>query len=264
MQPPEFLPETQQAIATALKAAEAVMDVYSHDFSVDVVNGQPVTEADRRSNALIQAALANTGYPILSEESPDDSQRLTKSNVWIVDPLDGTSDFVNKTGDFSVMIGLVENQVPVLGVVYKPVGDELYVAEAGRGAYVKKEGQWQQLKVSQVAETSSAKAVMSRHHLSDTDKAIVEQLGVSQYLQRGSCGLKVAAVASGEAELYFTSTSKIKQWDTCAAFCLVTEAGGIMTDLRGQPLLYNTEKVNHQYGILVSNGKIITSTLNNR
>ena len=254
IEPPNFSPDVLVAIDAVTKAAEEVKRIYGSDFSSALNDGQPITEADTGSNEVIKKILATTGYTILSEESVDDLSRLAQQKIWIVDPLDGTSDFVNKTGEFVVMIGLVNNHLPVAGVLYQPIGDILYVAEKDRGAYRYQSGSWEKLFVSQVTKLSDARVTMSRHHLSTEDKLFLDQLGVDHYIQQGSCGLKVASIAQAEAEFYFTSTSKIKQWDTCAANCLVTEAGGTMTDMLGQPLTYNTAVVNHEHGILVSNG----------
>jgi len=251
----KFSRETELAINAAKQAGEAILKIYNTKFDTQFkLDQEPITRADTDSEKIIRQILQESGLPILSEERADDLERLKSNKVWIVDPLDGTSDFVERTGEFSVMIGLVDSHVPVAGIIYQPVGEVLYAAEKGRGAYQCKDGTWAKLSVSLVGEMSQARAIMSKHHLSAEDKEILEKLGVHSYVQHGSAGLKAVAVAKGEAELYFTSTDKIKQWDTCAAYCLVTEAGGRMTDMLGSPLVYNTEKVNHEYGVLISNG----------
>lgn len=251
---PQFNPETQLAINAAHQAAQEILGVYQTDFKSEMRDGEPVTEADGRSNTVILQELSGTGYPILSEETLDDSSRLGQVKVWIVDPLDGTSDFISKTGEFSVMIGLVDNGKPVLGVVYQPTKNTLYVAEQGKGAYQQIGKDWHSLKVSEIKDILEARVLMSRHHLSEKEEKFINQLGVNKFVQQGSCGLKIALIATGQAELYLTMTDKIKQWDTCAAACIITEAGGQISDMLGNPLQYNTAVVNHQHGILVSNG----------
>ncbi len=252
---PEFQPNTKLAIEAARKAGARALEIYSTDFKVSEKEpGQLLTRADVDADAAIHEALAGSGYPILSEESADDPARLGARRVWIVDPLDGTSDFVNKTGEFSIMIALVERQKSVIGVVYAPTTDALYVAESGRGAFCSADGGWKQLHVSATSSTPSAKAVVSRHHFTDKERAILDGLGVREFMQKGSAGLKIADIAQGTADFYFTLTNKIKQWDTAAAYCILREAGGRMTDMLGGELVYNTEDVYHQHGILASNG----------
>lgn len=254
MATPLFSTETLIAINAARKAAKEILDVYQTDFVAEIRDGEPVTEADNRSNDVIIKELDRTGYPILSEESFDDLERLNQSKVWIVDPLDGTSDFVKKTGEFSVMIGLVDNKVPVVGVVYQPTEDTLYVAEKGVGAYQQVSEEWSRLDVSKITDIALASVLMSRSHLAESEEVFLNDLGVSKFVQHGSCGLKVAKIATGKADLYFSMTTKIKQWDTCAAACIIAEAGGKITDMLGNDLIYNIAELNHKNGILVSNG----------
>jgi 3'(2'), 5'-bisphosphate nucleotidase len=251
-----FSKEMNLAVRAALKAGEQVMSVYNGDFAhtIKKEDNSPVTEADIASDKVIHEELSKTGYPILSEESKDPEERLSHKRVWIVDPLDGTSDFVNKTGEFSIMIALVDSGVPILGVVYNPVQDILYISERGKGAYQHKGGQWQKIQVSSTADVAKSRAVVSRHHLMDEEKSFLKKLGISDFVQHGSGGLKISKVANGEAELYFAMTDNMKQWDTAAAFSIITEAGGRITDMNGREFIYNTEDVYHKNGILVTNG----------
>lgn len=251
----KFSSETETAMRAAEKAGERILKIYNTRFDTEFKSDEePVTLADTESEKIIIEALTATSIPVLSEERGDDLKRLRSSKVWIVDPLDGTSDFVRRTGEFAVMIGLAVDHTPTVGVIYQPIGDILYVAEKGQGAYMRADGHWSKLSVSSVSEALDARAIMSKHHFSTEDKQVLDQLGVHSYVRHGSAGLKAAAIARGEAELYFTFTDKIKQWDTCAAYSIVTEAGGKITDTRGQALVYNTKNVNHEHGILVSNG----------
>lgn len=252
---PEFELDTKRAIEAAKTAGEAMLEIYKTDFKVSEKEpGQLLTRADTDADAIIQEALAPSGFPILSEESADDVSRLQAERVWIVDPLDGTSDFVNKTGEFSVMIALVENHEPVIGVVYAPATDLLYVAEKGKGAFCFVNSEWKQLQVSGTSSIAAARAVTSRHHFTEEERAILNHLNVREFVPKGSAGLKIADIAQGSADVYFTLTNKIKQWDTAAAYCILKEAGGAMTSTRGAELCYNTENVYHEDGILVSNG----------
>src|SRR3990172_6754877 len=129
------IPVTKLAIDAALKASDAVMKIYNQDFLIlQKEDMSPITEADITSNEIIVNALSASGHLILSEESTDRiEKRLGSKKIWIIDPLDGTTDFVNKTGEFTIMIALVENKKPVLGVIYWPTNDILYLAQKGHG-----------------------------------------------------------------------------------------------------------------------------------
>jgi len=250
------LPETKLAIHAAIEAGKEVMTVYNKEFSSTVKNdNSPLTEADIKSNNIIQKIISIFGYPILSEESTDDKKRLDFQKIWIVDPLDGTTDFIKKTGEFTIMISLLEGKKPILGIIYWPTEDKLFLAQKERGAYILDNDIWSKLSVSNISELSQCKVVGSRHHISDNEQKFLKSMNIFKFTSKGS-SLKVVDVSSGFAELYFTTTNKIKQWDTCASYCIINEAGGKMTDMFGKDLEYNTEKLNHENGLLVSNGLI--------
>jgi len=255
-----ILTETKLAIDAATKAAKAVIEIYDTDFSTSLKDDkEPITLADIKSNKIIEQILSGSGHPILSEESSDElEKRLGSKRVWIVDPLDGTTDFVNKTGEFTIMIALVENNSPILGIISRPSENTLYAAQKNEGSYQFSNKEWKKLHVSKTSELKNCKVVGSRFHQSENERNFLQKLGISNFTSKGS-SLKVADISSGKADLYFTTTNKIKQWDTCASNCLVTEAGGIMTDMSGKILKYNTDTVNHQNGILVTNGIIHSS-----
>jgi 3'(2'), 5'-bisphosphate nucleotidase len=250
------LPETELAVYAVKEAGNAVMKIYKHDFTTTFKkDNEPLTEADLKSNNIIKKIITSTNYPILSEESLDDKKRLDYDKIWIIDPLDGTSDFVSKSGEFTIMIALVDKHEPILGVIYWPTNDILYVAQKGGGAHKLVSGVWEKLAISKRLELCNCRALGSRHHLSSHEVNFLKQLNVEKFSERGS-SLKVTDICSGTAELYFTMTNKIKQWDTCASNRLITEAGGKMTDMLGNKLEYNTENIYHKNGILVTNGII--------
>jgi len=250
-------PETKLAIDAALKASEVVLNIYNKDFSVSQKDDkEPITEADIQSNQIIQKCISSSRIPILSEESPDNKEkRMDSKKIWIIDPLDGTTDFINKTGEFTIMISLVEKNEPVMGVISHPTENKLYVSQKDQGAYGYYDGNWIKLEVSQTSIISQCRAVGSRFHQSDQEKNFLKTLDILKFTSRGS-SLKVLDISSAKAELYFTTTNKIKQWDTCASNILISEAGGKMTDMLGLSLEYNTNIVNHQNGILVTNNTI--------
>ena len=251
-----ILSETNLAIEAAMKAGKAVIEVYKNNFSYQVKDdNSPITEADIKSNGIIQETLSITNIPILSEENVDDLVRLKHEKIWIVDPLDGTSDFVEKTGEFTIMISLVQSSKPILGVIYWPTEDKLYVAQKNKGAYELFSGHWKKLNVNNISNLEKCHAVISRHHLSESDKKFIKKLNLLEFNQKGS-SLKVLDICSGEAEVYLTTTNKIKQWDTCASHCLISESGGKITSMYGEDLEFNTELINHENGLLVTNGLI--------
>ena len=251
-----ILSETNLAIEAAIKAGKAVIEVYKNNFSYQVKDdNSPITEADIKSNEIIQEILSITNIPILSEESVDNLIRLKCEKIWIIDPLDGTSDFVEKTGEFTIMISLVQLGKPILGVIYWPTEDKLYVAQKNQGAYELFSGHWKKLNVNNISNLEKCHAVLSRHHLSESDKKFIKKLNLLEFNQKGS-SLKVLDVCSGKAEVYLTTTNKIKQWDTCASYCLISESGGKITSMYGEDLEFNTELINHKNGLLVTNGSI--------
>tara|TARA_B100000678_G_scaffold207921_1_gene175493 strand:+ start:28 stop:855 length:828 start_codon:yes stop_codon:yes gene_type:complete len=256
------LPETNLAINSVINAGKTVMKIYNQPFETKIKSdNSPITEADIASNKIIQKIISASDHPILSEETKDNKKRLEKETVWIIDPLDGTSDFINKTGEFTIMIGLVRKQVPVLGIIYCPPQNTLYVAQQNQGSYQLAGEKWSKMSVSTISDLTKSRTVYSRHHSEESERLFFKYIKTKKLTKRGS-SLKAIDVASGTSELYFTSTNKIKQWDTCASYCLVKEAGGNMTDVYGNDLNYNIDDVNHQNGIIVSNGLVHEKVIN--
>ena len=248
--------QLETIIDAITKAGDKILEIYESNFQVEKKDdNSPITKADLESNKIIKESLLQTRIPILSEEDADDKSRMDSDKVWIVDPLDGTQDFVNKTGEFTVMVGLVENHVPIMGLVYWPTEKKLFFAERGLGAFCHDSEGWAKISVRGVEEVAESLALVSRHHLSDKEKKMLDHLEIKNTASIGS-SLKVMEIASGRADIYLTSTNKMKQWDTAASHCIISEAGGKMTDISGNDLIYNTESVNHQNGLLVTNGLI--------
>lgn len=250
------IPELDIAIAAANKAGEAILEIYKEDFDSNTkTDDSPITEADIKSNEIIKKILSKTQHAILSEEDDDDLDRLSKEIIWIIDPLDGTSDFIDKTGEFTVMIALIKNKKPILGVIGWPTENTLFVAQKGSGAFRFSNGKWGKISVSKVTDLTRCKAVGSRHHLSDKEKLFIKKLGIEDFTSIGS-SLKVGKISAGEADAYITTTDKMKEWDSAASYCIVSEAGGKMTDISGNDLTYNNPEVHHLNGIVVTNGLI--------
>ena len=253
---PSKTPNLDDVVDAIIQAGEKVREIYDTDFEVNKKDdNSPITKADLESNKILRAVLEKTGIPILSEEDVDDKSRLVSEKVWIVDPLDGTQDFVNRTGEFTILVGLVENDVPVMGLVYLPIKKILYFAEKGMGPFCYDLHDWKKISVRNVDDVSGCLALVSRHHLSGKEKKILDHLGITNTLTIGST-LKVMEISSGRGDIYLTTTNKMSQWDTCASWCVISEAGGKMTDILGNDLVYNTESVKHENGLLVTNGVV--------
>ena len=250
------LPELDLAITAAKTAGEKILEIYNGNFKISQkTDDSPVTDADLKSNEIIKKILSKTGYKILSEEDRDDKSRLSKNVIWIVDPLDGTSDFIDKTGEFTVMIALVKDKKPILGVIGWPTEGTLFVAQKGNGAYRYANDKWEKLSVTKIKNISECRIVGSRHHLSEKEKLFIKKLKVKNFTSIGS-SLKVGKISSGDAEAYITTTNKMKEWDSAASYCIISEAGGMMTDMSGTEITYNNAKIFHENGILVTNGLI--------
>ena len=248
--------ELDIAVKAAKEAGNAILEIYEGDYKTSTKNDDsPITDADLKSNQIIKDILSETKHHILSEEDKDDLNRLTQEIIWIVDPLDGTSDFIDKTGEFTVMISLIKDKKPILGVIAWPTEKTLFVAQKGSGAFRFSNGEWKKISVTKVSEIPKCRTVGSRHHLSDKEKSFIKKLGIEDFTSIGS-SLKVGKISSGEAEAYITTTNKMKEWDSAASYCIITEAGGKMTDMSGNDITYNNKDVYHKNGILVTNGLI--------
>ena len=206
-----------------------------------------------KSNEIIKKILSKTDYSILSEEDIDDPKRLSENTIWVIDPLDGTSDYIDKTGEFTIMISLIKNNEPILGVISWPTEKTLFVAQKGSGAFRYSNNEWTKISVSKISDLSLCRTVGSRHHLTDKEKNFIKKLGIVNFTSIGS-SLKVGKISSGEADAYITTTDKMKEWDSAASHCIVHEAGGKMTDMLGNDISYNNKDVYHHNGILVTNG----------
>lgn len=246
------------------KAGEETLKIYKSNIKYEIKeDNSPVTEADRVSDEIILSGLKQFNYPVLSEESVDDSDRLSSKRVWIVDSLDGTTDFIQKTGEFSIMVGLVEDNKPILGFVYLPLKDKLYYAPKGQGSFLESNGIIKRIKVSNINNFSKSRLVVSRNHLKPEDKKKANEMGILRLKKSGSNGIKMGLIAEAEADIFYNTTNRMSQWDSCAPEIILTEAGGKVTDIEGNEILYNTEKIKLERGLVASNGiihnKIITN-----
>lgn len=249
----EFTREIEVAIQLAREAGAAALGHYGSTVSEEKEDGSPVTAADYAANAVIAAGLREV-FPddaILSEESRDDRHRLEARRVWIVDPLDGTREFLARNGEFAIMIGLVDEGVPVLGVVYLPDGDVLFQAVVGQGTYVDRNGGVERLRPGR-ADPGALRMVSSRSHGDSLIDRIRDALGVTDVGRSGSVGIKCSLVATGQRDLYVHPVSYLREWDTCAPEVILREAGGSVSDCLGSPLEYNKPDTQQPHGILAT------------
>jgi 3'(2'), 5'-bisphosphate nucleotidase len=173
----------------------------------------------------------------------------------MVDPLDGTSGFIAGNGDFAVQIGLVENGECVVGIVYQPLTGVLYHAVLGSGSWVEsRESGLEQVHVSEKQTLGSMRLAASRSHRSPRMNKVVSRLGFKEEIQRGSVGIKIGLLVERQCDVYIHLSPRTKQWDTCAPQLILTEAGGRLTDLFGEPLNYNVPEVQNRNGLVASNG----------
>ncbi len=234
-----------QIVAIAREAGRKIMQVYKTAFEVnEKMDHSPVTEADIAAHDIITNSLQELTpkIPVLSEEgkSIDFAIRQTWQRFWLIDPLDGTREFVKRNDEFTVNIALIVEHKPLLGVVHAPVKDHVYFASHKNGAYKqKKKTQAKAIKVREIA-GKSIRVAGSRRHGNKKLDSYLEQLGDHSMLPLGSA-LKACLVAEGKADLYprFGPTS---EWDTAASQCILEEAGGALTDIDMHPLLYNTRE----------------------
>lgn len=232
-------------IALARRAGGEILRVYDADFTVEHKEDKsPLTEADMAAHDAIDEGLAELtpGVPVLSEESAavPFAERRTWRRYWLVDPLDGTREFVKRNGEFTVNIALIEDGHPVLGVILAPVTGLCYFACRGCGAYrAGRDGAAQAIRVRPL-DRGRLVVAGSRSHAGDRLASFLERLGSYELVSMGS-SLKSCLVAEGKADLY-VRLGPTSEWDTAAAQCVVEEAGGRVTDTAMRPLRYNTKE----------------------
>jgi 3'(2'), 5'-bisphosphate nucleotidase len=246
--------ELKIAIEIAKEAGAILLQYYDKELVISSKDDDtPVSDADIASNNLIIKRLKEHFlYPILSEESVDDKNRLGQEFVWIVDPLDGTKNFIEKNGEFTVVIGLVRNNQPIMGVVYRPTTKELYYAEKGKGAFREVNGDAKRIRVSGTKSIPEAKFAVSKFNYQDSD--FMDKIGVINRTEVGSAALKICKVAQGEYDAFFVLKSRTSEWDDCAPGLILAEAGGTLSNVFGDSLLYNQENVSRPKGTVANNG----------
>jgi 3'(2'), 5'-bisphosphate nucleotidase len=259
------------AINAASKASDLIMGVYrKNDFQIEYKGANdPVTIADKMANEEICSVLheANRSFGILTEEKIDDPENLKNSKslmkslnswdtaeyCWIIDPIDGTKDFIEKTGNFGVHIGLIENGVPIIGVVSYPAHYTMFYAMKGMGAFRFKEGQRERISVSEETDIRKMRSLTSEKTTDEKLNKMVTSLKLTYPQKIGGIGLKIINVAHGDADLYLVFNSTPSLWDICAPQIILEEAGGIITDLKGKTINYRNKKIKLKTGLIAVN-----------
>lgn len=240
--PIELLPQVKQI---ARQAGDAIMDIYENgDFTLYQKSDEsPVTSADYAANEILMAELnkLTPDIPVISEESEmlALAQRASWPRYWLLDPMDGTQEFVSRSGDFAVNIALVENGWPVLGVIYWPTRKIWYYATKGDGAFKQDAKQSKQIKVTQDHNSlSELRIAVSRVQKEETVAQFLIEPNQYKRVELGSCSLKSCLIAEGLADFYLR-IGPTGEWDTGASHCILNEAGGNIVDAEFNPLTYN-------------------------
>lgn len=228
----------------ARSAGAAILEIYAGSFAVEhKADDSPLTAADMASHRVILSGLRQLtpDIPVVSEESKDIGWETRRGweRYWLVDPLDGTREFVKRNGEFTVNIALIENHMPVLGVVLIPVTGELYCGIAGEGAFVETAPGTLPQPIATRAAASIPIVAGSRSHGNERQTAMLAGLGYHRLVAVGS-SIKFCMLARGDADLYLR-LGPTSEWDTAAAQCVLEQAGGAVLDLKGESLRYNTK-----------------------
>jgi len=251
-----------QIIPIAREAGAAILEVYHKTGNIQVdhkADDSPLTLADQAANKVICAGLEQLDqlFPIISEENKlvDYEVRKKYDHYWLVDPLDGTKEFIKRNGEFTVNIALIHHQMPVMGVVYAPVLDEMYWAAKGEGAFLSSATEDRQLEANAFKLTDKdLRVVCSRSHLNESTQSFVDALDSPQLVATGS-SLKFLIIAMGNAHLY-PRLAPTMEWDTAAAQIVLEEAGGKVLDNDTRaPLRYNKENLLNPY--FIASGKLV-------
>ncbi len=241
-----YLPAISELDPIARAAGDAILAIYRQPFAVEYKQDEsPLTAADQGAHEVIVQALARLtpDIPVLSEESDAETMqaRLGWSRYWLVDPLDGTKEFVSRNGEFTVNIALIDHGRPVWGLVYAPVLDKIWYGGKGMGAWRVADGKHEAIQTRPHEAGQAWRVVGSRNHLSQATLDYLAPLGEVELVSMGS-SLKFCIIAEGGAELY-PRLAPTCEWDTAAAQAVLEGAGGSVTQLDGTALAYNKPNI---------------------
>lgn len=249
----------EQELTRALEVAEIVrpqiMDIYHGEFAVEIKeDNSPVTIADTLVDKIIREYLGKyfPDYAFLTEESEDDPIRFTKDYVWIIDPIDGTKDFVGRDGEFTVNIALAYRGEIVLGVIMGPVKNVIYYATKNQGAYKIENGKIDRIHVNNKVEDLTV--VTSRYHLRQSEKDVIARHATRiKHQVTVGASLKACLIAEGKAELSYRFSAGTKEWDIAPGQIIVEEAGGLFVKPDGTRYSFNRKDVQNREGYIMCN-----------
>jgi 3'(2'), 5'-bisphosphate nucleotidase len=234
-------------ISICLEAGEKIMNIYNDQSSWNIEvkdDKSPLTKADKEANKIIEKGLKTLPltFPIISEEGKNIPYETRKdwTQFWLVDPLDGTKEFIKRNGQFTVNIALIEQHVPILGIIYAPATQELFYGLKGKGAFkLNKEGKAENISISHRSENWIS--VGSSSHANEEEANYLSHYPIVESIKSGS-SLKFCKVAEGLADIYLR-TGPTMEWDTAAGQCIAESAGALMTKLDGSPFVYNKQSL---------------------
>lgn len=252
--------ELKVAIEAVNSVRDVILEVYnSPDLGVEIKeDNSPVTKADKAADKIIRQILSSAfpNYAMLTEESLDDKKRLENDYVWIVDPVDGTKDFVAKNGEFTVNIGLSYKHEAVLGVVLAPVSGEIYFGVKNEGSFYMENKDAKPVRIHVNDKIKDVTTLVSRFHTNEVEQAMIKKHSdVIKHQKTIGATLKGCIIARGLAEMSYRFSSNTKEWDTCAMQVIVEQAGGFLLKFNGEPIRYNREDVYNHDGYVICNRK---------
>ena len=250
-----FERELEAAIEAGVKAIEGILKIYNSNFDVEIKeDDSPVTLADKNADKVIREVLhkAFPTYAFLTEESNDDRARLENDYVWIVDPVDGTKDFVARDGGFTTNIALAYKHEAVVGVVVVPLTGEIYYAAKGLGAFYRHNGVTTKIHVND--KLNNLTVYKSVFHSKPEEEALIQKYSdkITKVEKWGSA-LKPCRIAQGLGELTYRLSDGTKEWDTAASQVIVEQAGGVFLDTNKKRIMYNREDVYNRDGYVICN-----------
>jgi myo-inositol-1(or 4)-monophosphatase len=245
------------AIEASIEAGKIIMKYYLNEYEIKEKSYQnPVTTADREADSYLKSVLtkARPNYGWLSEETADTSNRLDKEMVWIVDPLDGTKEFIEGIPHFVVSVALVKNGEPIIGVLHNPVTKDIFHAMKGNGTFLND-------KVHNCTIKDSTLDMVILNSRSETSKGLWEpyKFQFKELKPIGSVAYKMGLTAVGDADIFATLRPK-NEWDICAGTCLINESGGKVIDLNGESLTFNNKKTLIEPGLIAGNQNSVEKT----
>ena len=250
-----FEKELEAAIEAGVKAIEGILKIYNSNFDVEIKeDDSPVTLADKNADKVIREVLhkAFPTYAFLTEESNDDRARLENDYVWIVDPVDGTKDFVARDGGFTTNIALAYKHEAVVGVVVVPLTGEVYYAAKGLGTFYRHNGVTKRIHVNDKLDNLTV--YKSVFHSKPEEEALIQKYSdkITKVEKWGSA-LKPCRIAQGLGELTYRLSDGTKEWDTAASQVIVEQAGGVFLDTNKKRIMYNREDVYNRDGYVICN-----------